>query len=124
MKLVLNDGSVWTAHFHHQFLSEEQAAQKPYDVITTCRLHLGTCVHAGENDACTRAGYLGISRTSKKDNFCKAYGRYVALQRLLIENKLGDKFYKELFAAYWRLSPTQALVKDIRKRYQGVAHAA
>jgi len=126
MKLTLSDGSVWTAHFHHQFLTEEQAARKPYYVVTTCRLHTGTCAHLGENDACVRTGYTGVSCTSKMDNFVKSYGRFLALQRALkqVDHKLG----REIFQAYWAKSPSQGQVGRVRRLYsthaEGGAHAA
>lgn len=116
MKLMLSDGSVWTAHFHHHYLGAENS--HPYDVVTTARLHSGTCMHLGENDACTRAAFTGMARTSRKDHFVKAYGRYLALTRLFSDNsKSLGKLCTELLNAYWKISPTQDTVMRVKRLY-------
>ena len=123
MKLTLSDGSVWTAHFHHQFLSEEQAADKLYDVVTSCCIHSGNCVHTGENDTCTRASYMGISKCSKKDVFLKAAGRRTALDRALRVNGVDYELRKQLWDAYWQVSPHDSRLKARPGQMRG-AHAA
>lgn len=119
MKLLLSDGAVWTLHFHHHFLGDEETGNShPYDVVTTARLHAGTCVHLGENDACTRAAFTGMSRCSRKDHFVKAFGRYQALTRLFKDNsKALGPICSQVLEAYWKLSPTQAKVRRVKQLY-------
>lgn len=110
MKLLLKDGSVWTAHFYHKDLPEHPVLDNGHKIKarTTCRLHPGNCQHVGERDSCIREGvYMGHSHCSVNDNFCLADGRFIALMRAL--DGVDYELKNGLMSAYFRISPASKM---------------
>lgn len=112
--MKLKVGNVfWTVHFHHQEVKDHPL----WDIVTSCRIHSGTCHRVGENDGCTRAGFLGVAKCSHKDVYNRSAGNKIAFASALKSSGMESEDRRLFWLEYWlvgmpavdKLEPGEAL---------------
>jgi hypothetical protein len=94
MKIKTSSGE-WILHFKHQrFLAHD---------ATSCKIHVAPC--AIEENRCICTFVLGVARCSPQDQFSKAIGRKIALERALTQIGLNYNERKDFWAGYFAQCP-------------------